>query len=247
MNRFFTAQKLSLGQTVPLEAAIEKHVVKVLRLTVGSRFELAHDGQAFLATLVAIEPALARLEQEITRPVELPVATTIVCGVGKGEKAEWITQKATELGAAQILFFNGEWGTAKWSEARIDKKLKRLTAVAQGAAEQSHRNYIPAVGFLPALGDLTTRPADAKLIAYEESAKAGEGAVLVQTLAKRPTSLVVVFGPEGGLSPAEVTMLTGSGFTAAGLGPRIMRTETAPLYLLAAVSALTELQGEKHA
>ena len=79
--------------------------------------------------------------------------------------------------------------------------------------------------------------AEAKLVAYEESAKQGEHGALISAL-----SLCVVFGPEGGLAPEELSVLTGQGFIAAGLGPRILRAETAPLYLLSAVSVLTELQ-----
>lgn len=84
--------------------------------------------------------------------------------------------------------------------------------------------------------------AEAKLVAYEESAKQGEHGALISALSPWPASLCVVFGPEGGLAPEELSVLTGQGFIAAGLGPRILRAETAPLYLLSAVSVLTELQ-----
>ncbi|MCI1986058.1 MAG: 16S rRNA (uracil(1498)-N(3))-methyltransferase [Lactobacillus sp.] len=242
MMRFFTSQTLTPGTSVTLEPTIQKHAIRVLRLDVGAQFELADgDGHAFVATIAAVDPLVVTLAAPITRPVELPVTVRLVCGVPKGDKADWIVQKATELGASRIDFFNSQWATAKWKPDRVTKKLARLQAIAQGAAEQSHRDVLPTVGFTT-LADLTLEEGQAGLLAYEEAAKTGEAATLVQTIARQPQALCVVFGPEGGVSPEEVAALVARGFTPAGLGPRIMRTETAPLYLLSAISALTELQ-----
>ncbi|WP_407890970.1 RsmE family RNA methyltransferase [Lacticaseibacillus sp. N501-2] len=241
MNRYFTQQPLAIGAQVTLEAAIQKHAVKVLRQVAGDQLELAHAGHAFVATITDVAPLTVQVTQEITRAVELPISVHLVCGVGKGDKAEWIVQKATELGASRISFANTQWGTAKWAPEKVAKKLSRLQAVAQGAAEQSHRNVVPAVQFTK-LDALQLDAQTAGVVAYEEAAKHGEAAQLVQTIRQHPQRLIAVFGPEGGLSPKEVADLSTIGFVPAGLGPRIMRTETAPLYLLSAISALVELQ-----
>lgn len=84
---------------------------------------------------------------------------------------------------------------------------------------------------------------DCVIVAYEESAKEGESAALVKAVTglKKGSRILFVFGPEGGLSPAEIATLEEAGAILAGLGPRILRTETAPLYALSAVSVLTEL------
>ncbi|KRM72717.1 16S rRNA (uracil(1498)-N(3))-methyltransferase [Lacticaseibacillus brantae] len=245
MNRFFTNQPLTSATTTQLASAIQQHAIKVLRMQVGDQLELVSEaGHVFLSTIVEPSPLTVAVGKEITQPVELPVAVHLVCGVPKGDKAELIVQKATELGAASITFVNTQWATARWRAERIDKKLTRLQGIAQGAAEQSHRNVIPEIDFAQNLEYVaTTASSEAKLIAYEESAKAGEVAQLVTTLAEKPASLTVVFGPEGGIAPEEVAALTAQGFVTAGLGPRILRTETAPLYLLSAVSTLTELGG----
>lgn len=241
MNRYFTEQQLTLGASVQLEAPIQKHAIKVLRQVVGDHFELVHDAQAFEVEITDVSPLTVQITAEITRCVELPINVHLICGVGKGDKAEWIVQKATELGAASISFANTQWGTAKWAPEKVAKKLARLQAVALGAAEQSHRNVVPTVGFTK-LNDLTLSADQVGVVAYEEAAKHGEAAQLVQTVQTYPQSLFAVFGPEGGLSPQEVDSLQQIGFVPAGLGPRIMRTETAPLYLLSAISALVELQ-----
>ena len=108
----------------------------------------------------------------------------------------------------------------------LAKKMDRLATIAQNAAEQSHRNLVPEVTMYAKLSDVGDDAA-VKLVAYEESAKKGEHAALVSALVPHPASLCVVFGPEGGISPAELALLQARGFTPAGLGPRILRTETA--------------------
>lgn len=246
MNRFFTSQTLQANRAVALEASIQKHAISVLRLREGDQIELVGpDAQPYLATILSAAPLHVQIDTPIARPTELPVKVHLICGVPKGDKADLIVQKATELGASTISFFNSQWATAKWAPNRVAKKLSRLQAIAQGAAEQSHRCVVPAVDVVT-LNEMTKLQADAKLIAYEESAKAGETAALVAAMATRPHTLIAVFGPEGGLSPAEVSTLQDAGFLPVGLGPRILRTETAPLYLLSAVSVLSELQGEKN-
>ncbi|MFD1428642.1 16S rRNA (uracil(1498)-N(3))-methyltransferase [Lacticaseibacillus mingshuiensis] len=244
MRRFFVTQALPVDATLTLPSDVADHAIKVLRMQVGDALELA-DGQGAVvrATIVDVTPLTVHIDESVPGQVELPLSVHLFCGLPKGDKAEWIVQKATELGASTVTFFPSTRATAKWPAAKVDRKLARLVAIAQGAAEQSHRAVVPAVGYVAGLASVAAATEEAKLVAYEESAKLGERAVLATTLAAHPKSLAVVFGPEGGLTPAEVATLGEAGFLAAGLGPRILRTETAPLYLLSAVSALTELQG----
>lgn len=243
MQRYFTDAPLTRGVQVTLDKDIEHHAVTVLRMDIGNEFELASAGQAFRVRIDAVKPLTVTVIEPIDRNVELPVAVTLVCGLSKAQKPEWIVQKGTELGATTIYFTGSQWATVRWQQDKVGKKLARLQQVAASAAEQSHRNVVPTVAFLPQLTDATKLAADAKLVAYEESAKEGETGALVQTLHANPKRLVAVFGPEGGIAPAEITALAAGGFVLAGLGPRILRTETAPLYLLSAISTLTELLG----
>ncbi|MCQ6273628.1 16S rRNA (uracil(1498)-N(3))-methyltransferase [Bacillus sp. V3B] len=177
--------------------------------------------------------------------VELPVHVTIVSGLPKGDKLEWIIQKGTELGAAQFIPFTAARSVVKWDEKKADKKVNRWTRIAKEAAEQSHRSLVPEVMHPLNMKALIKagEPYDVKLIAFEEKAKEGETSVLTRNLQqlKAGSSLLIVFGPEGGLTSEEVEILTKNGYQACGLGPRILRTETAPLYLLSAVSYHLEL------
>ena len=247
MQRYFLDETGVDGTNLTLPAAIYHHWVTVLRAEVGSVAEFVDDqAQLFHGQLVTVTPdqATVTLTAVPTPAVELPVEVIIACGLPKQEKAEWITQKATELGVTHIIFFGAEWSVAKWTANKVPKKLARLTKIAHGAAEQAHRLRRPTVSYAPNLAAVLATSADVTILAYEESAKQGEQAALNQQLQRlHPQQhLMAVFGPEGGISPAEVTRAQAAGAILAGLGPRILRTETAPLYLLSAVSVVCELQ-----
>lgn len=247
MQRYFLEETHQDGDRIQLTDVIYHHWVTVLRAEIGATAEFvdetAHLFHGELSQVTANE-ATVTLTAVPTPKVELPVHITIACGLPKQEKAEWITQKATELGVDRIIFFGGDWSVAKWQGNKVDKKLKRLTKIAHGAAEQSHRLRRPIVQYAANLAAVLQEPVDVRLMAYEESAKQGEQSALNQQLqALTPGQrLLTIFGPEGGISPAEAAAAQAAQTTLVGLGPRILRTETAPLYLLSAVSMVLELQ-----
>lgn len=224
-----------------------KHMFSVMRLKEGDQVTLVFDdGVKRLARV--LDPSQQSLEilEELADNTELPVQVTIASGFPKGDKLEFITQKVTELGASAIWAFPADWSVAKWDGKKLAKKSEKLEKIAQGAAEQSKRNLIPEIrlfdkqaDFLAALTDF-----DRIIVAYEEAAKVGEAATLVQAVRglSKGDKLLFIFGPEGGLSPEEIASFGRAGAVSAGLGPRILRAETAPLYALAAVSVMLELE-----
>ncbi|MFT8595750.1 MAG: 16S rRNA (uracil(1498)-N(3))-methyltransferase [Lentilactobacillus hilgardii] len=245
MQHYFINENLTNNQRVILPLEIGHHLSKVLRAEVGDKFQLVSVTHlVYLAEIGSIDgrQVTATIQKELHMNVELPVEVTIVSGLSKKNKPELIVQKATELGADHIIFLPMARSIVKWDQ-KSEKKLKRLNEVALSAAEQSHRNLVPTVSYLHSLYELTKRPFDVKLVAYEEAAKDGEESNLAQALKDiRPdTSIVAVFGPEGGISSEEISLLTDQAYISAGLGPRILRTETAPMYFLSAVSVMTEL------
>ncbi|MTV81268.1 16S rRNA (uracil(1498)-N(3))-methyltransferase [Secundilactobacillus folii] len=244
MQRYFVKPILKTGMTFDLDDNTAKHWLQVMRGEPGDEAEFV-DGQEDLYLGRLNEDHRVQVEKALETYVELPVQVTIISGLPKQEKAEWIVQKATEMGADTVCFFGADWSVAKWQPNKVGKKLTRLQKIAQGAAEQAHRTHIPSVHFFTTLKQaLSELSADHLVVAYEEAAKQGEQAKLVQLLhqVQPGESIAAVFGPEGGISPAEVQLLSEHHATVAGLGPRILRTETAPLYFLAAVSTMLELQ-----
>lgn len=255
MQRYFIQTDLTT-QEFNLPAEVFHHAIKVMRNQVGAQLELVGpDQQVKVVELTAIEPeqAQAKLIETLTVKPELPVQVQIVCGISKGDKTEKIVQKGTELGAAQFIFYNSARSVAQWNAKKAVKKVDRLQKIAQGAAEQSHRVVVPEVIYCQSLAEVLAAIADAnyRTVAYEESAKQGETSQLAQIVqqikaqlkndTQNPCRLAAFFGPEGGFTAEEVQTLQAHQVVASGLGPRIMRAETAPLYLLAALSFGLEL------
>jgi len=249
MQRYFLTHEITTtpGQTFTFSGEAVHHWLKVMRAQTGAQAEFVTTEQAVvIGELLQADAQTATVKVvTVTTPkVELPVPVIIACGISKGDKTEQIVQRGTELGAAEFVFFDSQYAVAKWAPNKRARKLARLAKIAQSAAEQSHRTVVPTVSYQADLTSLVTAVSyTAGVVAWEESAKQGESQQLVQTLRQLQDGqrLLAIFGPEGGLTPTEVTDLQAAGIKAAGLGPRIMRAETAPLYLLSAVSFWREL------
>lgn len=242
MQQYFVKGLASSPVTIE-DKETSKHMFQVMRLKEDDEVTLVFDdGIKRLARVVNVESRQLELIEELADNVELPVQVTIASGFPKGDKLEFITQKVTELGASQIWAFPADWSVAKWDGKKLGKKVEKLEKIALGAAEQSKRNLVPSITLFEKKSDFLAQ-LDQIVVAYEESAKEGEAAALIQSLTGLETGakLLFIFGPEGGLSPAEIESFTVKGAILAGLGPRILRAETAPLYALSAVSVVTEL------
>lgn len=223
-----------------------KHMFQVMRLADGDEVVLVfEDGVKHLAKVADSAAHKFELVEELADNVEMSVQVTIASGFPKGDKLELVTQKATELGASAIWAFPADWSVVKWDGKKLAKKEEKLAKIALGAAEQSKRNRVPEVTLFEKKADFLAQLAifDKIFIAYEETAKAGELSALARELAtvKLGDKILFIFGPEGGISPKEIETFEQAGGIKVGLGPRIMRTETAPLYALSAVSYATEM------
>ncbi|MCH1624988.1 16S rRNA (uracil(1498)-N(3))-methyltransferase [Fredinandcohnia quinoae] len=224
------------------------HIIRVMRMDVGHQIICCDpNGKVARCTITEIsnDVVFVNVVEWIEKSNELPIKVTIASGLPKGDKLEYVIQKGTELGASEFVPFIAARSVVKWDEKKGLKKVERWNKIAKEAAEQSHRTIIPSVHEALSLTDLLTysQSYDYKLIAYEEDAKSGEKSKLVRLFNElvEGQSLLVVVGPEGGLSEKEVSRLEENGFLTCSFGPRILRTETAPLYVLSAVSYYFEL------
>jgi 16S rRNA (uracil1498-N3)-methyltransferase len=165
---------------------------------------------------------------------------TVVQALPKAERSELAIELATEAGADAFVAWQATRSVARWDGARVEKGLRRWRAVARSAAGQSRRAHIPPVDGVMTTAMLVRRVADAVVsgtvaLALHESATAG-----LAGLALRPASaLMLIVGPEGGITPDEIAALTGAGAVAVRLGPTVLRTSSAAAVALGALGVLT--------
>lgn len=246
MQQYFVNGRAPQGIFQIKDKDTAKHMFSVMRLQADDQTVLVFDdGIKRLARVVDSQSKSVEIIEELADNVELPVSVTIAMGFPKGDKLEFVAQKATELGMIALWAFPADWSVVKWDGKKLGKKAEKLEKIAQGAAEQSKRNRIPAIRLFEKKTDFLAQLTgfDQIILAYEEAAKAGEQANLVKALSglESGQSVLVIVGPEGGVSPEEVAAFEGAGAVKTGLGPRILRAETAPLYALSAISYATEL------
>lgn len=247
MQRYFLPRESFTNDTVTLPSDVVHHIGTVLREAPGYRFVLLDGtGLEYEAEVVTLEKktGTARVIESRQATTELPIEVTLAYGLPKGDKIELVAQKGTELGLHHLWVFESKRSVAKWDAKKAPKKLERLQKIMQEAAEQSYRAVVPTSRYVTPR-ELTAELGafDAVIIAYEEQAKQGEKAAFASVLqALRPgAKLLLIVGPEGGFDESEVNEWTERGAKACAFGPRILRSETAPLYALAAVSYALEL------
>lgn len=249
MQRYFIEQnKENMNDRFFITGDDVHHISRVMRMKVNDEIICClKDGHQAKCKIVSItdQHVECALLEWIDKSNELPVHVAIASGLPKGDKLEFIIQKGTELGANTFIPFNAARSVVKLDSKKTTKKRERWKKIAKEAAEQSHRSRIPTVESPMSLQEMIklAEEAQVKIVAYEEVAKEGEVSRLQQALnSVSPNGQIfAVFGPEGGLTDKEVEQLKEAGFIVCGLGPRILRTETAPLYFLSVVSYQFEL------
>lgn len=155
-------------------------------------------------------------------------------GISKGERMDWVMQKATEMGVANIYPLFTERCDVKLDASRMEKKLNHWKSVLVSATEQSNRICIPGLNSPTSFKKFAEVPADLKLLFDPD----GIALAHVARQIPAPQSVAIAIGPEGGFCKEELTVAEQSGFRVCAMGPRILRTETAPVAALAVIQHL---------
>ena len=249
MQRYFMEYpKLSIGDQVSFSKDQSHHIQRVLRMKTGDQvIGVDQNRGAFLLELTIEESAEATVLEAIDKVTELPVQVDFVCGLPKGSKLDHIVQKGSELGVFNVYPWQADRSVSKWDGKKSGRKIERLQKIATEASEQSHRNHEVQVKDLLSTKELLEIAAgyDHVLVAYEESAKQGETSRLASifTNLKDDDRILMIFGPEGGISENEINQFEVlDNADLVGLGHRILRTETAPLFALSALVYEMELR-----
>ncbi len=220
------------------------HIARSLRMAVGDGITVSDGaGTVYSCRLTKIRDDECECEilNEAPCSAESPVDITLFMAYPKGDKLETVIQKAVELGAKRIIPFESERCIKRPKAEKIDKQLARLNRIAEEAAKQCGRGVLPKVfapmSFKEMLND--AREHELPILCYE-----GEGTRSLKdilTEGKSAKSLCAVVGSEGGFSPEEARAAAEAGLIPANLGPRILRCESAPMYVLSAISFFFEL------
>lgn len=235
--RFFCPHPLTSGVRLPLPESAGHHAVRVLRLGPGAVVQVFDgEGSEFRARILRVDrdAVTVELDAPVTPAAESPLAITLVQGISSGERMDYTLQKSVELGVVAIQPVATERSVVRLAGERAEKRRAHWQRVVIGACEQCGRARVPPVAPILAFADWLSR-----------SAEAGQGLLLAPEVERRLSTLqrpagpiLLLVGPEGGLTPAERALAIGRGFTPVRLGPRILRTETAALAAIAAMHAL---------
>ena len=240
--RIYTPQTLTPNSTIALDAEAAHHVARVLRMQAGDELILFNgDGDEYRAAITNIDKRSVQVALGAcdASERESPLAIHLGIAISKGERMDWVIQKATELGVAQITPLQTERVEVRLSGEREEKKSAHWRAIAISACEQCARNRIPALNApQPLVAWLDNVVADAKFVLHHRSE------ITLGSHAAKPKSVALLIGPEGGLSEMEIALAAKKNFAPLRLGPRVLRTETAPL---AALSILQFLWGDLRA
>jgi len=236
MTRFFVSPEDLLTDTPTLTGENAQHA-KVLRLKEGEEVLLCDgDGKECLCTVTGYGAGFVDLEVKARQDStsEAAVKVSVYMAFAKSDKLEHVIQKATELGAYEIVAFPSARCVSRPDDKSLKKKLERWQKIAASAAEQSGRGRIPEVRTVGSYTEALCQAAraDKALMFYENE----HAVTLKMALAQSPYSTVsLLTGPEGGLEEREVEQARAAGLQVCTLGKRILRCETAPLCALSAV------------
>jgi 16S rRNA (uracil1498-N3)-methyltransferase len=240
LTRVYVDAPVAAGKRVIVEGSAANHIARVLRLRSGDSLTVFDgSGGEFGARIEEFRKETVVVAVEEHRPLdrESPLPLTLVQGISRGERMDWIIQKATELGASRIVPVFTKRSVVRLDEKQAERKLQHWRAITVAACEQCGRNRIPDLAapldfFDMLAGDSSGRPdsGSTRLLLSPS------GDLRIDDLQGVGKGITVLIGPEGGLEDVEQEAALAAGFKAVRLGPRVLRTETA------AIAALTIIQ-----
>ena len=233
LSRTHVDAPLAVGAVVTLSENATGHLVRVLRLGLGDACIVFNgDGADYEARLVSLGKRGAEVEVMARHALanESPLRITLAQAIARGEKMDWVLQKATELGVEAVVPLLTERTEVKLDAERSEKRSAHWRGVVIAACEQCGRARVPAIAAPVTLRDWLAGRATPGWFLDPDAERGLRD--------PEPGELTLVVGPEGGLGDRDLASLRAAGFRGLRLGPRILRTETAGVAVLAALQAL---------
>lgn len=235
MECYFANSSNNANQLI-LDQEDTKHIVRVLRHKLNDEIVVVFQAKKYLVKIVSLAPfVVCQIIKSLASDSELAIKVTLVVGLLKEQKFDFVIQKAVELGVHRIVPIQLERSISTISNANQSKlinKVERWQKIARAAAKQANRNIIPEVTpILSKIAELKSYQSDVNFLAYENTST-GDWQATLETA----KSVTIVIGPEGGISEKELGAFAALNFSNISLGKTILRAETAPLYFLSVVS-----------
>lgn len=232
MQRYFIKNKDML-----LEESDIRHIKKVMRMNINDKIEVVYNNKLHICEITSLEPfnikVIEKLDEDKKTKIELTVAVALV----KEQKMDLILQKLTELGVSRIIPVSMERSIVKLDKERFNKKKVRWESICKEASEQSKRTNIPIIEDIKSIKDLTKEDADLKLVASTKEKEKLLNYYLqsIEDCAK----IIMVIGPEGGISDKEENILVSNGYNRVSFGNLIFRVETATIYVASIINYIS--------
>lgn len=230
MQRYFAKDKFE--DKIKLLDSDMYHIKKVMRMNVNDNVEVVYDKKVYLCKIN--NNYEVEIINEIEENNELNIDITVAIGMVKEQKFDLIIQKLTELGVKEIIPLAMERSIVKLDNSKIDKKLERWNLICKEASEQSKRNIVPKVMTPITIKELVKLDYDKKLICSVKQ----QGNFINSYLQYKDkcVKMLVVIGPEGGVSEREEQFLNDNNFISVSLGKRVLRVETAAIYVASVIN-----------
>lgn len=235
LNRLFLDQPLIPGTALSIAQGPARHLAQVLRLAVGAPLVVFNgDGHDYGAHVSESNKSgvILMIETPGEREPDPPIEIELALGISKGDRMDYAVQKSVELGVGKITPLFSERSMVQLSGVRLTRRLAHWNGVIIGACEQSGRRRLPRLETATPFADWISQAPVNGLMLDPQATDA------LASLPRPSGPLTLVVGPEGGLSPKERALATRHGFRGVRLGPRILRTETAPLAAITVIQAL---------
>lgn len=232
MQRYFIKNKDML-----LEESDIRHIKKVMRMNINDKIEVVYNNKLHICEITSLEPfnikVIEKLDEDKKTKIELTVAVALV----KEQKMDLILQKLTELGVSRIIPVSMERSIVKLDKERFNKKKVRWESICKEASEQSKRTNIPIIEDIKSIKDLTKEDSDLKLVASTKEKEKLLNYYLqsIEDCAK----IIMVIGPEGGISDREEDILVSNGYNRVSFGNLIFRVETATIYVASIINYIS--------
>ena len=232
MQRYFIKNKDML-----LEESDIRHIKKVMRMNINDKIEVVYNNKLHICEITSLEPFNIKVIEKLDEDKKTKIELTVVVALVKEQKMDLILQKLSELGVSRIIPVSMERSIVKLDKERFNKKKVRWESICKEASEQSKRTNIPIIEDIKSIKDLTKEDADLKLVASTKEKEKLLNYYLqsIEDCAK----IIMVIGPEGGISDKEEDILVSNGYNRVSFGNLIFRVETATIYVASIINYIS--------